>query len=86
MHNGLIDETKCQSSEQKGNLIYLLCIVHKTKARNVLQTALQLSDQRWSKFLHFIKMYLAMEEWFHDCNDNDEVNVSRGEISKVLSA
>jgi hypothetical protein len=60
--------------------------VHKTKARNVLQTALQLSDQRWSKFLHFIKMFLAMGEWFHDCNDKDEVNVSRGEISKVFSA
>jgi hypothetical protein len=27
-----------------------------------------------------------MEEWSHDCNDKDEVNVSRGEISKVLSA
>jgi hypothetical protein len=27
-----------------------------------------------------------MEECFHDCNDKDEVNVSRGEISKVLSA
>jgi hypothetical protein len=27
-----------------------------------------------------------MEEWFHDCNDKDEVNVSRGQISKVLSA
>ncbi len=27
-----------------------------------------------------------MKEWFHDCNDKDEVNVSRGEISKVLSA
>jgi hypothetical protein len=36
--------------------------------------------------LHFIKMYLAMEEWFHDCNDKDGVNVYRGEISKVLSA
>ena len=44
MHNGLIDRTKCQSSEQKGNLFQLLCIAHKTKARNVLQTALQLSD------------------------------------------
>ncbi len=27
-----------------------------------------------------------MEEWFHDCNDKNKVNVSRGEISKVLSA
>ncbi len=44
MHNGLIDGTKYQSSEQKANLFQLLCITHKTKARNVLQTALQLSD------------------------------------------
>jgi hypothetical protein len=27
-----------------------------------------------------------MEEWFHDSNDKDEVNISRGEISKVLSS
>jgi hypothetical protein len=86
MHNGLIDGTKCQSLESKGNLFRLLCLAHKTKTRNVLQTALQSSDQQWSKFLLFIKMYLAMEEWFHDCNDKDEVNVLRGEISKALSA
>ncbi len=58
MRNGLIDTTKCQSSERKGNFFWLLCTVHKTKARNVLQTALQLSDRRWSKFLHFIKCIL----------------------------
>jgi hypothetical protein len=44
MRNGLIDGTKCQSLEQKGNLFQLLCILHKTKSKNVLQTALQLSD------------------------------------------
>jgi hypothetical protein len=27
-----------------------------------------------------------MEEWFHDSNDKDEVNNSRGEISKVLTS
>jgi hypothetical protein len=31
-------------------------------------------------------MYLAMREWFHDCNNKEEVNTSRGEILKVLSA
>jgi len=30
MRNGLIDGTKCQSSEQKGNLFRLLCIAHRT--------------------------------------------------------
>jgi hypothetical protein len=27
-----------------------------------------------------------MEEWFHDSNDKDEVNNSRGDISKVLTS
>ncbi len=44
MRNGLIDGTKCQSSERKGNLFRLLCIGHRTKARLVLKTALGLSD------------------------------------------
>jgi hypothetical protein len=26
-----------------------------------------------------------MEEWLHDCNNKEEVNMSRGEISKILS-
>ncbi len=44
MRNGLIDGTKCQSSEREGNLFRLLCIAHRTKARLVLKTALGLSD------------------------------------------
>jgi hypothetical protein len=27
-----------------------------------------------------------MEEWSHDCNNKEGVNMSRGEISKILSA
>jgi hypothetical protein len=26
-----------------------------------------------------------MEEWFHDCNDREEVNMSRGEISNIVA-
>jgi hypothetical protein len=36
--------------------------------------------------LVFYKKYLAMEEWLHGCNDKHEVNVSRGERPKDLSA
>jgi hypothetical protein len=60
--------------------------VHKTKARNVLQTALQFSDQRWSKFLHFYENVSCYGRMDHNCNDKDKINVSRGDISKVLSA
>jgi hypothetical protein len=32
-----------------------------------------------------LKSYLAVEEWFQDSNNKDEVNSSRGEISRVLT-
>jgi hypothetical protein len=86
MRNGIIDGTKCQSSERKGNLFRLMCIAHTEKGREVLQKSLNLSDIKWKKFIHFLKMYLAMEEWFHDCNDKEEVKKSRLEISKVLTS
>jgi len=35
MRNGLIDGTKCQSSERKGNLFHLLCIAHTSSGGSV---------------------------------------------------
>jgi hypothetical protein len=84
--NGLIDGAKCQSSEHKGDLFQLLCIAHRIKARLVLKTAFGLSDIQWRKFIHFLKSYLAVEEWFHDSNNKDEVNSNRREIFKVLTS
>jgi len=86
MRNGLIDGTKIQSSKWKGNLFRFLCIAHRTKAKTILKNSLQLSDVRWRKFIHFLKSYLAMEEWFHDSNDKDEVHNARDEIAKVLTS
>ena len=37
MRNGLIDGTKCQSSEWKGNLFRLLCIAHTTNGSRVMK-------------------------------------------------
>ena len=86
MRNGLIDGTKIQSSERRGNLFRFLCIAHRTKAKTILKNSLQLSDVRWKKFIHFLKSYLAMEEWFHDSNDKDKVHNARDEIAKVLTS
>jgi hypothetical protein len=60
-----------------------LCKAHQTKARLVFKTVLGLSDIQWRKFVHFLKSYLAMEEWFHDSNDKDEV-VPEGKYPKFL--
>jgi hypothetical protein len=85
MRNGIIDVTKCQAEERKGNLFLLLCIAHTTDGSNKLQRALERPSQhRWKKFLDFFKLYLSMEEWFHDCNRKEKVANSRNMIAKVL--
>jgi hypothetical protein len=63
-----------------------MCIAHRTKAKTILKNSLQLSDVKWRKFIHFLKSYLAMEEWFHDSNDKVKVHNSRDEIAKVLTS
>jgi hypothetical protein len=86
MRNGIIDGTKCQASERKGNFFLLLCIAHTVDGSVKLQKALgNPSLSCWKKFLECLKLYLSMEEWFHDCNRKEEVHNSRDMIAKVLS-
>ena len=73
MRNGLIDGTKCQSSERKGNLFRLLCIAHTTIGSSIMKRSLSYPKPKWKQFIEFLKLYLGMEEWFHDANDKDEV-------------
>ena len=84
MRNGIIDDTKCQSEERKGNLFLLLCIASTTLGGDKIQTALRYDDDTWKKWLKFVKLYLSMEEWFHDSNPKEEVDQARPLIGKVL--
>jgi hypothetical protein len=40
LRNGIIDSTKCQSEERKGNLFLLLCIANTTEGSLKLQDIL----------------------------------------------
>jgi hypothetical protein len=84
MRNGLIDGTKCQSSKCKGNLFRLLCIAHTTVGSSILKRSLSYSESKWKLFVEFLKLYLGMEEWFHDANEKEEVRHSRDQIANVL--
>jgi hypothetical protein len=84
MRNGLIDGTKCQSSEQKQNLFRLLCIAHTTNGSRVMKRSLKYSDAKWKQYIKFLKLYLCMEEWFHDSNNKLEVINAQPQIAKVL--
>jgi hypothetical protein len=84
MRNGLIDGTKCQSSERKGNLFQLLCIAHTTIGSSIMKRSLSYPNPKWKGFIEFLKLYLGMEEWFHNANDKDEGRQARDQIAKVL--
>ena len=84
MRNGIIDDTKCQAKERKGNLFLLLCIGSTSLGCEKLKTALQYEDRMWKKWLEFIKLYLSMEEWFHDANPKEKVKNANQLIAKVL--
>jgi hypothetical protein len=84
MRNGLIDGTKCQSSEQKGNLFWLLCIANTTNESRVMKRSLKYSDAKWKQYIKFLKLYLSMEEWFHDSNNKVEVINAQPQIAMVL--
>jgi hypothetical protein len=84
MRNGLIDGTKHQSSEQKGNLFRLLCIAHTTNGSHVMKRSLNFSETKWKQYIEFLKLYLCMEEWFHDSNNKLEVINAQPQTAKVL--
>jgi len=83
--NGLLDGTKCQAAERKGNLFYLLCIAQTVDGSTKLQKSLQYSQSKWKRWINFLKLYLSMEEWFHDRNKKEEVFQARPLIAKVLT-
>jgi hypothetical protein len=86
MRNGLIDGTKCQSSERKGNLFLLLCIAYTSNESHVMKTSLKYSDAKWKQYIEFLKQYLCMEEWFHDSNNKVEIINVQPLIAKVLQS
>ncbi len=46
MRNGLINETKCQAEERRGNLFLLLCIAQRLEGSEILQKRLQYSQHK----------------------------------------
>ncbi len=86
IRSGLVDSTRCQSSERKGNFFFLMCIAHTAEGELILKDGLKFTETHWLKWKEFLKLYLAMEAWFHDSVDKDEVHKSMPAISLVLKA
>ena len=64
MRNGIIDDTKCQSEERKGNLFLLLCIASTSMGGKKLQTSLRYNDDTWKKWLKFVNYIYQWKNGF----------------------
>ena len=51
--NGVLDGTKCQALERRGNLFSIACIVHTTHGKR-LKEGLRMSNNKWRLFRLFI--------------------------------
>jgi hypothetical protein len=49
-----------------------------------IKRSLKYSDTKWKQYNDFLKLYLCMEEWFHDSNNKLEAINARPQIAKVL--
>ena len=86
LRNGLLDGTKVGASEIRGNLHRLLCISYTVSGQEALRQVLEDHNLSFEQFRNFIRLYLAMEEWFHDSRPKDEVRHARRLIAKTLRA
>ena len=84
IRNGLLDGSKCQASERRGNLFRLLCIAHTEEGYNALCESWEMVGVTRQKFCNFIKLYLSMEEWMHSVNTKVKVIAARKVIAQVL--
>jgi hypothetical protein len=48
-----------------------------------MKRSLSFSDTKWKQYNEFLKLYLCMEEWFHDSNNKLKVINAQPQIAKV---
>lgn len=81
---GLFKNTRCGATERRGNLFLLLCLSHTSSVNAKLESILYDRGVSLGKFQLCLKLYLAMEEWFHSINQKEEVENSRNLIGYVI--
>jgi hypothetical protein len=79
LKNTLVSATKC-----RGNMFRLLCLCHTDAVREDLNTSFRRSSINPQTFFKCLKLYLLMEEWFHDNNIKREVNLANSLVYKTL--
>ncbi len=61
-------------------------IAHTMNGSRVMKRSLKYSDAKLKQCIKILKLYLCIEEWFHDSNNKLEVFNARPQIAKVLQS
>ncbi len=83
--NGALKNTLVSATEHRGNMFRLLCLCHTNAVREDLNTSFHRSSINPQTFFKCLKLYLSMEEWFHDNNLKGEVKSANALVTKTLN-
>jgi hypothetical protein len=82
--NGALKNTLVSATERRGNMFLLLCLCHTDTVRKDFETILCQSEINPANFFKCLKLYISMEEWFHENNMKDEVNLANSLVAETL--
>ena len=81
---GFLKGTQINATERQGNMFILLCICHMTEIQILLSPLLLEINSSLDELIHCLKMYIAMEAWYHGKNSKDEVRAARPLVAEVI--
>ncbi len=82
--NGTLKSTLVIATERRGNMFLLLCLCHTDAICKDFETMLCQSRNNSANFFKCLKLYISMEEWFHENNLKDEVNLANSLVAETL--
>jgi hypothetical protein len=82
--NGALKNTLVSATKRRGNMFQLLCLCHTDSIRHDLDGILHHSRINLANFFKCLKLYISMEEWFHENNLKQEVNLANSLVAEIL--
>ncbi len=82
--NGALKNTLVSTTEHHGNMFLLLCLCHTDALLKDFEMILCQSGINSANFSKCLKLYISMEEWFHENNMKDEVDLATSLVAETL--
>jgi hypothetical protein len=82
--NGALKNTLVSATERGGNMFLLLCLCHTDTVCKDFKRILHQSGINSANFFKCLKLYILMEEWYHENHLKVEVNSANSLVAEIL--